>query len=156
MIKTKICLKIGNFRLHIRGFSPPQAAKMGFASMLQKAPFYTGIQNTRSKIGTKKKTARQASKQTTPLAKKNTHQITQLLRSIFFFFFLICRKNNVFSLLIQSTKNQRVDFVVLNAPEIFERTRSLAFQKSIEGSCVCLDLSCKCLKKKLKYAVFFF
>ena len=63
----------------------------------------------------------------------------------------------MFSLLIQSTKNQRVDFVVLNAPEIFERTRSLAFQKSIEGSCVCLDLSCKCLKKnKLNYAVFFF
>ena len=54
----------------------------------------------------------------------------------------------MFSLLIQSTKNQRVDFVALNASEIFERSRSLAFQKSIEGSCVCLDLSCKCLKKK--------
>ena len=87
MIKTKICLKIGNFRFHIRGFSPPQAAKMGFVSVLQKSPFYRGIQNTRSKIGTKKITERQASKQSTLLAKENTHQITQLLRSFFFFFF---------------------------------------------------------------------
>ena len=154
MINTKICLKTCNFPFHFRGFSPPQAAKMGFASVLQKSPFYRGIQNTRSKIGTKKITERQASKQSTLLAKENTHQITQLLRS-FFFFFLICRKNNVFSLLIQSTKNQRVDFVALNAPEIFERSRSLAFQKSIEGSCVCLDLSCKCLKKKAEVCCVF-
>ena len=61
----------------------------------------------------------------------------------------------MFSLLIQSTKNQRVDFVALNAPEIFERSRSLAFQKSIEGSCVCLDLSCKCLKKKAEVCCVF-
>ena len=87
MIKTKICLKTRNFRFHIRGFSPPQAAKMGFVSVLQKSPFYRGIQNTRSKIGTKKITERQASKQSTLLAKENTHQITQLLRSFFFFFF---------------------------------------------------------------------
>ena len=87
MIKTKICLKTCNFRFHFRGFSPPQAAKMGFASVLQKSPFYRGIQNTRSKIGTKKITERQASKQSTLLAKENTHQITQLLRSFFFFFF---------------------------------------------------------------------
>ena len=61
----------------------------------------------------------------------------------------------MFSLLIQSTKNQRVDFVVLNASEIFERTRSLAFQKSIEESCVCLDLICECLKKKAEVCCVF-
>ena len=39
MIKTKICLKTCNFRFHFREFSPPQAAKMGFTSLFQKALF---------------------------------------------------------------------------------------------------------------------
>ena len=39
MIKTKICMKFANFQFHIREFSPPQAAKMGFTSLFQKALF---------------------------------------------------------------------------------------------------------------------
>ena len=100
MIKTKICLNFGNFRFHIREFSPPQAAKMGFVSVLQKAPFYRGIQNTRSKIGTKKKLeGRQVSKAHCQRRKTHTKLPTFFVHFFFFFFNKVNKqqKNRVFA-----------------------------------------------------------